>query len=192
MPEMQAESLTDALVALGELLGHRQQEVELVVIGGGALLLDGVISRPTKDLDAVARVESGTLTSSEPLPGFLEEAVADIARAYNLDPEWLNGRPTSLLDLGLPEGLLERTRVLTFGPLTLRTVHRIDQIHFKLYATIDWGGPESKHYQDLIALNPTREELETAFAWCRTHDISEAFATSGEKAIAAVLEATGV
>ena len=189
MLDMKLDTLNGALGALGELLARRQQEAELVVIGGGALLLDGVISRPTKDLDAVARVEAGALTSSEPLPPFLKEAVEDVARAFNLHEKWLNGGPTQLLDMGLPEGLFERTRKLTFGPLTLRTVHRTDQIHFKLYATIDSGGPDSKHFQDLSALKPTQEELETAFAWCRTHDVSDPFATVGKQAIAAVLEA---
>ena len=132
----------------------------------------------------------GALISSEPLPEFLAEAVADIARVYGLDPKWLNGGPTSLFDL--PEGLLERTRVLTFGALTLRTVHRIDQIHFKFYATVDSGGPESEHFQDLVVLKPTREELETAFAWCRTHDTSEPFAMIGKQALALVLEAIDV
>lgn len=189
MLDMETSTLREALIALGELLRHRKQEADLVIIGGGALLLDGVISRPTKDLDVVAQVQSGALTSSEPLPEFLEEAVADVGRAYNLDSKWLNCGPASLLELGLPEGLLERTRTLPFDSLTLRTVHRVDQIHFKLYAAIDSGGPDSKHFQDLLALKPTQEELRAAFVWCRTHDVSEPFATIGEQAIAAVLEA---
>jgi hypothetical protein len=37
---------------------------------------------------------------------------------------------------------------------------------------VDQGG---KHYQDLIALNPTAEELESAARWSMTHDVSEGY-----------------
>ena len=49
---------------------------------------------------------------------------------------------------------------------------RLDQIHFKLYASVDRGG---YHLQDLEALGPTIEELIQAANWARTHDPSEGF-----------------
>lgn len=44
-----SESLEDALELLGELLTDRGEEVEVVAIGGGSLLLLGLIERATKD-----------------------------------------------------------------------------------------------------------------------------------------------
>lgn len=55
----QADSLRQALDALGVLLADRGLTYEIVAVGGGGLLLLGVIRRPTKDLDALALVERG-------------------------------------------------------------------------------------------------------------------------------------
>ena len=50
---------------------------------------------------------------------------------------------------------------------------RYDQIHFKLYAAVDQGA--GKHFDDLLALNPTEEEVEQAARWSMTHDVSEGY-----------------
>ena len=56
--------------------------------------------------------------------------------------------------------------------LKVHLIHRIDQIHFKLYASADRGG---YHITDLIALMPTPDEVEAAARWSMTHDVSEGF-----------------
>lgn len=179
---VQRADLEAALRALGDLLEDRSQSADLAVIGGGALLLAGFIERPTKDLDAVALYRAGELISAHPLPGFLETAVEDVARAYGLAPNWLNGGPTDLLDPGLPSGFLERAAVLNFGPLIVRVADRLDQVHFKLYAVVDQG-PASKHMEDLRRLHPTPVELERAAEWCRDHDPSSALAEMLDQAL---------
>jgi len=50
---------------------------------------------------------------------------------------------------------------------------RLDQIHLKLYATVDQGA--GKHLSDLEALEPNRQELLDAAAWSETHDASEGY-----------------
>ena len=57
------------------------------------------------------------------------------------------------------------------------SVDRRDLIHLKLYAAADATGPSSVHYQDLVALNPTFEELQAAENWTRTQDPSPSFQT---------------
>ena len=52
-----AASLRDALIVLGDVLADRGLAFDLVIVGGGALLLSGQISRATNDLDVVARIE---------------------------------------------------------------------------------------------------------------------------------------
>ena len=67
-------------------------------------------------------------------------------------------------------------RVITreFGrKLTIHFMGRYDQIHFKLYAAVDQGA--GKHFDDLLALNPTPDELEQAARWSMTHDVSEGY-----------------
>jgi hypothetical protein len=180
-------SLEGALGALGELLESREVEYRLAVVGGGAMLLLGLLDRPTNDLDLVAQVDDGGTAGVEPLPPALREAIVDVARALDLPDNWLNPGPASLLDLGLPEGFLERAHVRRYGSLEILLADRIDQIHFKLYAAVDQG-PRSKHFADLRALDPNREELLRAARWARTHDPSEGFRTD----LVSALQALGV
>lgn len=181
-----SKSLEEALETLGEVLSDRGDEVEVVAIGGGSLLLLDLIERPTKDLDIVAVVRGGRFVSASPLPDFLVSAIRDVAEAIGLREDWINGGPTSLLDFGLPDGFEERTTTRRFGGLVVHLAGRKDQICFKLYASVDQG-PRSKHAVDLSKLKPSPRELAEAAEWCRTHDPSDGFAQQ----LALVLQAFG-
>lgn len=166
--------LETALAALSETLAARRLAYELVAVGGSGLLLLGLISRPTRDLDIVAIVEDGAYVPAVELPTPLVEAVRDIGEVLGIGADWLNPKPAALMDFGLPEGFAERAEVRRFGALTLHLASRVDQIHLKLYAAVDQG-PASKHIEDLRALHPTPDELRRAASWARTHDPSPAF-----------------
>jgi len=166
--------LEEALATLGEVLDARGHRFEVVAVGGGGLLLLRVIERPTKDLDLVGVLTPAGLVSAEPLPAELVSACRDVAAPLGLAPDWINPGPTQLLDLGLPHGFLARVSKRTFGGLVVHLAARFDQIHFKLYAAVDQG-PRSKHFQDLLKLAPTPDELVAAARWARTHDPSDAF-----------------
>lgn len=58
--------------------------------------------------------------------------------------------------------------------LRISFISRYDQIFLKLHATADRDA-SSKHYQDLLALAPTRDELLAAARWIRLHDPSDGF-----------------
>jgi hypothetical protein len=166
--------LRDALQTLGELLAARAQHYDIVVIGGGALLLLGLIDRPTRDLDIVSRIDGGRWLEGEPMPIPLANAIEEVGRALDLDDDWLNAGPTDLLRFGLPPGFAERVVSHQYAGLTVRLASRVDQVAFKLYAAVDQG-PRSKHFKDLQRLTPAREELLASARWCRTHDTSEGF-----------------
>lgn len=51
-------------------------------------------------------------------------------------------------------------------------ISRLDQIHFKLYASADKGG---HHVGDLMSFKPSSKEMEQAALWSMTHDVSESF-----------------
>jgi hypothetical protein len=163
------------LMALGEQLSLAGYEYDLIVIGGSALLALGLVSRSTQDVDVVALASGSGVDEALPLPQPLARARDRVARDFGLPEDWLNSQAArDMLRLGLPDGFMERLTRREYGPsLTVRYASRIDQIHFKLHATVDRGG--GKHFADLQALGPTSDELVAAARWARTHDPSDGF-----------------
>jgi len=168
------------LSALGEQLDVLHASIpELVICGGSALNILGFVSRTTKDVDVVAFIERSTegnvdFKRANPFPLKLIEAIKKVARDFDLPEDWLNSGPASALDLGLPKGLTERVATRKYGKrLIVHFLGRYDLVHFKLYAAAGQG--IGKHYDDLLALKPTREELEDAARWSMTHDVSEVY-----------------
>jgi hypothetical protein len=173
---MDTNSLNNALEALGSHLADKELKYKVVAIGGGALLLLGCLIRPTQDIDIVALINKNQLISAKPLPPPLLKAIQEVGSALKLPVNWINSEPAGLWEMGLPKGFQDRLTPICFGGLTLYYASRFDQICFKLYATVDQG-PNSKHYADLKLLKPTQTELKQAEIWCKTHDVSELFAT---------------
>lgn len=182
--EIDTKSLEGALIILGQLLADRGHYYEVVAIGGGSLLLLRLIERTTKDLDVVALLKNGQLTSADPLPAPLVQAARDVGNILELGQDWLNIGPSSLLEGGLPKGFLKRVHTYHYKGLIVHLADRFDQICFKLYASVDQG-PQSKHFADLKTLKPSSKELEQAKSWCATHDVSETFAVELNKALEA-------
>lgn len=171
---LNAQAAEGLLAALGEQLAAAQERFEIVVIGGSALLALGVVERATRDVDIVALRSGSELRNPAPLPEALQVARDRVARDFSLPEDWLNTGPADLLDLGLPEGFIDRLETRPCGDyLTVHFASRLDQIHFKLYAAVDQG--PGKHSEDLEALAPTHEELLQAARWSRTHDPSPGF-----------------
>jgi hypothetical protein len=171
------------LSALGEQFDQiAKAPLELLVCGGSALNALGFIQRATKDVDVLAYVERNQegnihFIKASPLIPELKEAVRRVARDFNLPENWLNAGPASAVDFGLPEGVMDRVTIRKYGQkLVIHFLGRFDQIHFKLYAAADQGA--GKHYNDLLALSPTAEELEKAAHWSMTHDVSEGYKQS--------------
>ena len=138
------------------------------------MLLLGFIERPTADVDVVGLVAPAGYRQATRLPEFLSEAATEVGAALGLGSQWLNTGPAGLLDFGLPRGLEERVTIREFGALQVHLPAREDLICFKLYALVDQG-QRSKHMTDLLALNPTSDELIEAARWTRTHDPSVGF-----------------
>ena len=173
------QELERALDSLGiRLRQNGTGPYELVVCGGSALILTGAVSRTTKDVDVAALIEQDRLVSPDPLPSDLLNACHEVARDLNLPKDWLNNEPSrepgGLFQFGLPQDLQGRLTSRSFGDeLTVHFISRYDQIHFKLYASVNRGG---YHLEDLLQLEPSTDELVAAAKWAMTHDPSEGFA----------------
>ena len=140
-------ALEEALHALGAVLEARGHAFEIVSVGGGSLLLLHLTTRSTRDLDVVALIQDSQYVTAKPLPEALVEAARDVGDVLGLGDNWLNAGPTELLTHGLPDGFAERAERRTYGSLMLHIASRLDQIHLKLYASVDQG-PRSKHVSD--------------------------------------------
>jgi hypothetical protein len=166
----------------------RAAPVEVVVCGGSALLLAGLVARTTRDVDVVALIRDGLLCSPAPLPDDLQRAVGEVAEDLGLAGDWLNNGPSrdegGLFQMGLPAGFAGRLRRIEYGArLAVYVIDRLDQIHFKLYAAADRGG---YHIADLQALGPSTDELVAAARWAMTHDVSEGFAAVLRKLLGSI------
>jgi hypothetical protein len=153
----------------------RNMHYELVLVGGGNLILRELIARPTtRDLDVLGERTPVGVAPMRPVPEPLRNAVIDVGRAFGLADDWLNTGPDSLLDLGLPNGFVERLERRDFGGLVAWLAGWFDMVSFKLYAAVDQG-PRSRHFQDLRELGPGRDDLLEAARWAVGHDPSPGF-----------------
>jgi len=182
MSALDPERISRLLAALGERLALANERVDLVVVGGSALTILGLVERPTRDVDVVALLERGTLRPARPFPPALLEARDAVAADFRVSDGWLNAGPSDLLRWGLPDGFAERLEARRYGPaLTVHLASRLDQVHLKLYALVDQG--LGRHEEDLRALAPTRDELLEAARWTRTHDPSPGFLAALQAAL---------
>lgn len=174
------DTINDIFEALDRQIGvHGGMPLGLAVCGGTALSALGLVMRTTRDVDvlgAVSETQNGvTIQSITKFPEWLGEAANKVGRDYDLPEDWLNLGPASQVESGLPEGFEKRLVKKVYGQyLTVYFISRIDQIHFKLYASVD---QDDYHVQDLFALRPTKIEMEMAAKWVVTQDVSEVFKT---------------
>lgn len=117
---MDKAALDIAMKSLAIRLAENQSApVEIVVCGGSALILTGMIRRTTQDVDVVALIRSGHLASPAPLPDELVRAAAEVAEDLALERNWLNNGPSrgegGLFQMGLPDGFAERLTPVIYG-----------------------------------------------------------------------------
>ena len=153
----------EVLSAFDLFLARRDLRFEGIVIGGTALNLLGVVSRPTKDCDILY----------PPLSEALVEAARAFARELRrsgevLQDDWLNNGPAQLADQ-LPPQWQERLQSVFVGSrIHLQSLGRIDLLRAKLFALCDRG----IDLTDCVALAPTADELAIIAPWLELQDLN--------------------
>ena len=175
-PFNDSEDVTAALQAVGELLEDEGARISIVIIGGAALQLTGAISRATRDIDIVALTETpGRLDElvrpPAQLPDVLRRAILSVAELRGLPDNWLNRGPANQWDYGLPPGFAARVQWRSFAALDVGIASRVDLIHFKLEAAADQPTADHRHFKDLLALEPTPDELAAAAQWVKSVNV---------------------
>ena len=188
---IESTQLRELLSAVGELLEVEGESASIVVVGGASLNLSGLVNRATDDVDVIARAEGdgeSTLIPPDPMPEPLQDAVERVRRDFGLREGWLNTAVANQWETSLPPSLKEDLTWQTYGGLRVGVAGRRPLIALKLLAAVDQGGPQSVHYQDLVRLAPTDEELEEAREWARSEDSSQIVAQHIDQVIEHVRE----
>ncbi len=189
---MQQHDLERRLAAVGEHLQAGGDRVAIVVVGGAALSLAGVVARTTRDVDVYARLDeqgpSPHFVSAQPLPEPLARAAAKVARDFDMPADWVNAVVSPPHLASLPEGFAADLIWHQFGGLRVGVAGRRTLIALKLHAAAD-RDPASVHVQDLLALRPTDQELAGARAWVLQQDRGPGFPELVEGVLAHVRQA---
>ena len=179
-----------ALRRVGELLAAAGERYAIVIVGGAALNLSGILSRATTDVDVIAAAQLDSAGRARglgrppvPFPAPLERAIAVVAQDSGLAPDWLNAGPAEQWKVGLPAGWRRQLEWRDFAALRVGIFARRHLIHLKLFAAVDGGG-RGVHYRDLLVLVPSSRELHHAAAWVARQDASATFARELERLVA--------
>jgi hypothetical protein len=177
---MDTRAIHDALKRLNDKMVYASAHpTALVVCGGAALIATGLVARSTRDVDIIALAQTKgaevELLTDKELSPELVRLIAEIGAELGIREDWLNFGPSPLLKFGLPKGLTARLKKKSYGAsLTVYFISRLDQVHFKIYAAMDLK-EGTRHLSDLIDLNPTAAEVETAVAWLLGRKVSPQF-----------------
>lgn len=164
------EDIEAALRQVGELLEAEATEIGIVIVGGAALNLDGVVRRVTRDVDVIG-IDGEPCGPLRGLPPLLDRAVREVARDRHLPVDWMNIQVSTGLTPGTPDDWMERVTWRRFGGLRVGLAARQDLLWLKLWALADNPGSEGRrHLSDLLALAPTPTELEAAVSALREVD----------------------
>jgi Nucleotidyltransferase of unknown function (DUF6036) len=113
-----------ALDRVAGLVAFTRERYAIVVVGGAALNLLGIVDRTTTDVDVLAFARPGSDSTEprlyeppQPMPEILRRAIATVARDMSLNPDWMNTGPALQWQQGLPAGLGERIQWRHYGPV---------------------------------------------------------------------------
>ena len=176
------QGIEEALKRLNAKMVYAGMEpTELVSCGGASLNIMGWVSRSTSDVDILCMAHVNAkgqvkLKPKESLPPQFMALVAEVGRELGLNEAWLNFGPAPLVAFGLPLGLERRLKRKSYGRcLALHLISRLDQIHLKIYATMDPKTRLEAHLGDLLYLEPTEEETQAAVDWLLSRKTSRDF-----------------
>ena len=170
---MNSRKAEDMLSALGTVLEEQGIDpVDMVACGAMALLLQGIIDRPTRDIDGLGLVveEDGSLVLKKPLmSNEFNAAVERVGSLFHEGKLWFSTAAITLYDdTELPADLVGRAQVKRYGTrLTIRLCSRPHMVCLKMWAAIARGEPD---IGDLVEMVVSKEEAEAAAVWCLEQD----------------------
>ena len=96
-----------ALAALGHKLDERGTEpVSLLICGGAAMNISGLLTRLTADVDVLGDMHANGELGE--MPDWIHAIATEVAEELGLERHWLNDAAASVTSMGLPSGILLR------------------------------------------------------------------------------------
>jgi hypothetical protein len=143
-----------ALAALGHKLDERGTEpVSLLICGGAAMNISGLLTRLTADVDVLGDMHANGELGE--MPDWIYATATEVAEELGLEGHWLNDAAASVTSMGLPSGILLRATRHDFGKtLQVAIISRLDLIALKCFAALNPGVGE-KHLGDLVDFEST-------------------------------------
>lgn len=170
--------LLRAINDFDKFLYQEHLKFEAYIIGGAALTILNVISRMTEDIDCI----------DPEIPPHIKKASIEFIQnnpQYGLNPaKFLNNGPISILKT-LPSDWRLRSQIIYQGnAITFWTLGKIDLLKTKLDAMVQRG----RDFEDVVAMAPTREELEECRPWVLSADGGEFWPQMVEESFERLIE----
>ncbi len=151
----------EILADFDQFLVERGLVLDAIIVGGTALVLLGIISRATKDVDVLY-----PNLSPDVIGAAREFARQRRATGETLVDEWLNNGPHAIIP-DLPPDWMQRVNPVYQGQaLTIAVPDRPELLATKLFALCDRG----MDLADCLALDPSEAELATVLPWLVSRD----------------------
>ena len=148
--------LATALTQLDQELTKRNLNIEIVICGAYALHLFGYSrSEHTLDVDSITKLHSNEV----------KHIIKTIGQKLSLGPYWLNDQASTV---SLPKGILTRVKPVDhWKSIKASLVSRVDLIKMKASAFSIRRDHTNKDWEDLVLLQPTKEEIEDAIVFIK-------------------------
>lgn len=168
MFDLDAEKAEKMLSSLGDILEDQNVgPFDIVVCGSMAMILQGLIDRRTTDIDIIGLLKESdgdVRIEMQALERAFLDARQRVATFFDAPKTWLSVQARTLLQNGLPEDLVERAEVRSYGRmLNILLPCRLDLVTLKMWGAVGRGQPD---IEDLIEMEPTVEEVECGIAFC--------------------------
>ena len=150
-----------ALSLLDKELSKKNFKADLTICGGAALILMGIVSRETVDVDVVAKE----------IPIWVLTAAKVVAKKLKCREDWLNNKVNPLIER-LPSDWEEHLITLFTGAaITVRSISRQDLISVNFTPQLKGG----RQIIQMVDLKPTSVEIETAKHYCLKQSKNETY-----------------
>lgn len=143
MDHLKAEEMLSALGTVME--EQKMAPVDIVVCGAMVLLMQGALSRPTRDIDGLGLVEEedGVRVLKKPLLSReFSSAVERVGALYGEGKRWFSTAAITLHeDTDLPPDIIDMAQARSYGGrLTVRLCCRRHMVCLKMWAAVHRGG----------------------------------------------------